>query len=502
MKIRLECAQVTEIKCDVLIVNEFEGVKSPGGATGAVDKALNGEISKLLSSGELSGKLGSTVPVRTYCKLVATEVICVGLGKREEFDYDKVRIVSDAAIKAAKRNKAKKVATIIHGAGSGFLDAKLAAQAVVEGSLLGDYKFKGFKTEKDPDDEDGSIEELIIVDYDPEKIKAIKESVENAQIIIESTNKARDLINSPSNKITPTYLAKYAEDIAKECKLECKVLGRDEILLKGMDALYNVSKGSKEEPKVIMLKYNGGGSDIYAIIGKGITFDSGGISIKPSNKLAEMKTDMSGAAAVLEVMRIISKLKPKVNIIAIAPCTENMPGGGAYKPGDVIGSMAGKTIEIISTDAEGRLILADAITYAKELGAKYMIDIATLTGGVRVALGDVAAGIMGNDQKLIDKLLDSSKATGEKLWQLPIYDEYKEYLKSDSADILNCTESGGRASSSVGAVFLHLFAGDTPWAHIDIGGTAYLDGKQKYLSSGATGYGVRLLTNFLLSIKK
>jgi leucyl aminopeptidase len=329
MKIKLECVPITEIACDVLIVNEFEGVKHPGGATGAVDKALDGEITKLSSSGELNGKLCSTVPVRTYCKLKANEVICVGLGKASEFNYDKVRLVSDSAIKAAKRSRAKKVATIIHGAGIGGLDPKLAAQAVVEGSLLGEYKFKGFKTEIDDDDKN-SIEELIIVDYDPQKIKEIKESVELAQVIIDATNKARDIINSPSNKITPTYLGKYAQDMAREMKLECQVLGRDEKIKKGMDALYNVSKGSKEEPKMIVIKYNGGGKDTTALIGKGITFDSGGISLKPSKNMAEMKTDMAGAATAINVMRAISKLKPKVNIIAVIPAPENKPGGDVY----------------------------------------------------------------------------------------------------------------------------------------------------------------------------
>lgn len=500
MKIKLECASIADIKCDCLIVNEFEGVKHPGGATGAVDKALGGEISKLLASGEINGKIGSTNVVHTLCKIPANEVICVGLGKSADFDLDKVRIVSNAAIKAAKRSHAKRVATIIHGAGIGGLDPKQAIQAVVEGSLLGDYKFKGFKTEKD--DDNSSVEELVIVDYDPQKIKKIEPGVELAQVIIEATNKARDLVNSPSNKITPTYLANYAKELAKELKLECQVMGREEIGKKGMDALYQVAKGSKEEPKLIVLKYNGGGSEVYGVIGKGITFDSGGISIKPSSKLAEMRTDMAGAAAVIEMVRVVAKLKLKVNVIAVIPATENMPGGNAYKPGDIIGSLSGKTIEVISTDAEGRLIIADAITYAKELGAKKLIDIATLTGGCRVALGEAAAGIMGNDQGLIDQLIASSKATGEKLWQLPLYEEYKEYLKSDDADMKNCTESGGKASPSVGGIFIQNFAGDTPWAHIDIGGTAYIEKGIGYLGQGATGYGVRLLSNFFSSLNK
>jgi len=499
MKISLVCAPVTDVACDVLIVNEFEGVKHPGGATGAVDQALGGEMTKLMTSGEMTGKLGETYPVRTYCKLKANEVICVGLGKAEDFDYDKVRIVSDASIKAARRSKAKKVATIIHGAGIGGLDPKLAAQAVAEGSLIGEYKFKGYRTEKE--DNNDEIEELIIVDYDPKKIKEIEPNIRAAEIIIDSVNKARDLVNSPSNKNTPSHLAEYAQELAKEEKLEYKVMGRDDIKKKGMDALYNVAKGSDEEPKLFVLKYNGGGKDTYGLIGKGITFDSGGISIKPSSKLAEMKTDMAGAAVVMEVMRVIAKLKLKVNVIAVVPATENMPGGHAYKPGDVIGSMSGKTIEIISTDAEGRLILADAITYAKEQGATRIIDVATLTGGVRVALGDVAAAIMGNDQGLIDKMISSSKATGEKIWQLPLYEEYKEYLKSDVADIMNSTESGGKASSSVGGIFLQKFVDNTPWAHIDIAGTAYLEKKLGYLTNGATGFGVRLLSNFLISVQ-
>ena len=498
MKVKLECASVVECKCDVLIVNEFEGVKHPGGATGAVDKALGGEISKLLSSGAINGKLGSTYPIQTYGKIKAEEVICVGLGKSSDFDLDKVRIVSDAAIKAAKKCRAKRVATIIHGAGIGGLDPKQAVQAVVEGSLLGEYKFKGFKTEVE--NGDPVIEELVIVDYDPEKIKAVEPNVELAKVLVESTNKARDLVNSPSNKNTPTHLAEYASSMAKEMKMEYQVLGREDIIKKGMDALYSVSKGSIEEPKVVVLKYKAGAGDVYGLIGKGITFDSGGISLKPSKNLSEMKTDMAGAAAVIETMRVIAQLKLKVNIIAVIPITENMPGGNAYKPGDVIGSLSGKTIEVISTDAEGRLILADAISYAKELGAKKIIDIATLTGGVKVALGDVAAGLIGNNDELVGKLLKSSGTTGEKLWRLPLYEEYKEYLKSDIADIKNSTESGGKASASVGGTFLQKFVGDLPFAHIDIGGTAYIEKEQAYLSTGATGYGVRLLVNFFQNL--
>jgi leucyl aminopeptidase len=287
--------------------------------------------------------------------------------------------------------------------------------------------------------------------------------------------------------------------MAKEMKLECEVMGRDEITKKGMSALCAVARGSKQEPVVITIKYNGGGKGTFGLVGKGITFDSGGISLKPPSKMSEMKTDMAGAATVIETMRIIAKLKVKANVIAVIPCTENMPGGNSYKPGDVIGSLSGKTIEIISTDAEGRLIIADAITYAKQLGADQLIDIATLTGGCIVALGDAAAGVMGNNDALIEKLLKASKATGEKIWRLPLYEEYMEYLKSDIADMKNSTETGGKASSSVGGMFIQKFSGDTPWAHLDIAGTAFLDKDKGYISKGATGFGLRLLVSLLQS---
>ncbi len=283
----------------------------------------------------------------------------------------------------------------------------------MEGSLLGEYKFKGYKTEKDDDDE-GSIDELVIVDYDPKKLKEIEPSVELAKTIVEGTNRVRDLVNAPSNMITPVHLAEYAMKLAKEMKIDIEVLGREEITKKGMSAICAVARGSKQEPVVIVMKYNGGGKETYGLIGKGITFDSGGISLKPSSKMSEMKTDMAGAATMIEVMKVISQLKLKVNVIAVMPCTENMPGGNAYKPGDVIGSLSGKTIEIISTDAEGRLIIADAITYAKQLGAQKLIDIATLTGGCIVALGNAAAGVMGNDDGLVGSSPEGGKSDRRK----------------------------------------------------------------------------------------
>jgi leucyl aminopeptidase len=499
MKVKIENVSLIDIKCDLLVVNEFEGVKTPGGATGAADKALNGQITKMTRNGEIDGKLGKINIIHTLGKLPAERVAVVGLGKREEFGLDEVRVASAAAIRAAKGVKAKKVASIVHGAGIGGLDAKEAAQATVEGSILGEYEFEGYKEKKR---EDGrgtclagrqAIDELIIVERTKEKAKVMEEGARLGEIVANAENRARDLVNAPSNKITPTYIANYAKKIG----LKCQILDPK---AKGMEAIWAIAKGSKEPAKVVVLKAESGkrNTGTMALIGKGITFDAGGISLKPSKKLWEMKIDMAGAAAVIEAMRAIKLLGIKKNVIAVIPLTENMPDGGALKPGDVVSSLSKKTIEVISTDAEGRMILADAITYAKKLGATQMVTIATLTGGCITALGDVASGIMGNNDKLVSSLIGSSWKTGEKMWELPLYKEYKEYIKSNIADMKNASEGRG-ASPSTGGIFLQYFVGKTPWAHIDIAGTAYISRNIGYLSEGATGVAVRTLVEFVKS---
>lgn len=494
MKIKVVCASINDVSCDLLVVNEFAGVKHPGGATGAIDKALNGLITEITSAGEVSGKLGNVPVIHTQGKIKAKHVAVAGLGDRKDFDLDKVRTVSASVMKKAKEIKAKTVATIVHGAGIGGLDPKDAAHAVVLGSILGDYEYLEFKTKK----ENGfAVEELIIVDYDPEKVKVIEEGAKLGETIALAVNRARDLVNGPSNKVTPTYLADYAKKIAGESGLSCEVLEIEDMKVLGMHSLLAIAKGSKEPAKMVVLKYNvKGKGDITGLVGKGITFDSGGISIKPSKGMEEMKTDMAGAAAVIETMAILSKLKIDRSVIAVIPLTENMPGGGAIKPGDIVSSLEGKNVEIISTDAEGRMILSDALTYARKLGATRLIDYATLTGGCRTALGDAASGIFGNDQSFLDKFMAASAGAGEKVWQLPIYDEYKEYIKSDVADFKN--SSNGKASPSVGAIYLKEFVGDVPWIHVDIAGTAYLEREAGYIGKGASGVGVRTMVEYLI----
>ena len=495
MKIRVETGSINEVSCDLLVVNEFEGVKHPGGATGAVDKALGGVITEFSASGEIDGKLGNVPVIHSHGKIKASRVAIAGLGEKKDFDLDKVRTVAAAVIKTARRIKAKTVATIVHGAGIGGLEPAEAAEALVAGSIIGHYDYHEFKTKKE---QNGEVDELIVVDYDPEKVKKIKSGAETGEIVARAVNRARDLVNGPSNKVTPTYVAEYAKNMAKNAGLSCEVLGWEEMDKIGMHSMLSIARGTKEEPKLVVLKYDGGGkkTDVIGLVGKGITFDAGGISIKPSKGMFEMKTDMAGAAAVIETMGILEKLKTKKSVIAVVPLTENMPCGGALKPGDIVASLEGKNVEIISTDAEGRMILSDGLAYARKLGASKLIDLATLTGGCVKALGDLAAGIFGNDQDFVDDIKEAGKTAGERYWQLPMYDEYKEYIKSDIADMKNCNEDG-KASPSVGATYLKEFVGDTPWVHLDIAGTAYLSREIAYLSKGATGAGIRTLVEYL-----
>jgi leucyl aminopeptidase len=495
MKISVTCGSIIDIQCDLLVVNEFEKVKHPGGATGAADKALDGMITELSAVEEITGKIGNIPVIHTKGKIAPKRVAVAGLGDRKDFDLEKVRTVAAIVVKKAKELNAKKVATIVHGAGSGLLDPRDSAEAVVMGSLLANYKFAGFKTGERSDHE---IDELVIVDYDPEKIKAIEAGARRGEIVAGAVNRARDLVNGPSNKITPTFVAEYAKALASENGMTCEVIDLDGMKKIGMHSIVAVAKGSKEPPKLVILKYEpkGAGGDKIGLVGKGITFDAGGISIKPAKGMDEMKTDMSGAAAVIETMGILQKLKIERSVIAVVPLTENMPSGAALKPGDIVGSLEGKNIEVISTDAEGRMILSDALTYARRLGAAKLIDIATLTGGCMRALGDLAAGIFGNDQSLIDEIVKAGNSSGERYWQLPLYQEYKEYVKSDVADMKNCSEDG-KASPSVGAIYLKEFVGGVPWVHLDIAGTAYLSREIGPLGKGATGVGVRTLVDYL-----
>jgi len=348
----------------------------------------------------------------------------------------------------------------------------------------------------------GEIKQLSIIDADEANLPILEQGYHKGKVMAEATNLARDMVNEPANYMTPSRMAETAAKLAESYELELSLLEREQMQELGMGALLGVTQGSRQPPKFVVLHYKGGDStqiDV-ALVGKGITFDSGGISIKPSEGMAEMKGDMAGGAAVMAAVSAIAQLKPRINVMAIIPATENLPGGSALKPGDILTAMNGKTIEVISTDAEGRLILADALNYAKKFGAKLVVDVATLTGACRVALGDVCSGAFGNNQELVDKVIAAGAEAGELIWQMPMYEQYKEQNKSDVADIKNVGGKWGGAITA--AQFLAEFAGDTPWVHLDTAGTSLSEKEKAYLVKGATGVPVRTLVNLVLCLAK
>ena len=498
MEVKVVQGDITQQPVGAIVVNHFEGVKTPGGGTAAVDKALDGAISQLIEDGEIKGERGELTLIHTLGKMTPARVLVAGLGKSSAFDLDSVRAVSAQACRRLRRAGVTQVSTITHGAGIGGLDVTACGKAVAEGSILGLYRFDKYKSNSDTSN---VIESLMIVEASAEKVLALENGVAEGVILAEAANLCRDMGNEPANYMTPTRLAEVALEVSREVGLELEVFDRAQIEEKEMGAFVGVAQGSQEPPKLIVLRYNGDPGNVdnsLALLGKGITFDSGGISIKPSPKMGEMKGDMAGGASVISAMKAIGTLKPRINITAIVPATENMPGGRAQRPGDIVKSMSGKTIEIDNTDAEGRLVLADAMAYAKSLGLKRVVDVATLTGAMVVALGHVTSGVFGNDQALIDSVLSAGKETGERLWALPTFDDYKDQFKSDVADLKNV---GGRAAGSItGAQFIGEFADGMAWVHLDIAGTSRSEKEKGYNVKGATGVPVRTLVALARSL--
>jgi len=499
MELKVKKDSIINASCDALVINLFEGVKTLEGATGAVDKALDNLIfSYVIEKEKFKGKLNEIYVLPTYGKIPADKVLIVGLGKKQEFNLNKIREVSAKAIKKAKSLKAKKVCSMVHGAGVAGFDAFDCAQMIAEGAIIGDYEFKKYKTKKDDDENNkNEIELLEIVEIDSSKLESIEQGLKKGKIIGDSLNFARNLVNEPPAETTPAKLAEVAASLEG---IECKIFEKEEIEKMNMGAFLAVAKGSSESPKFIHMIYKPSGEikKKIAVVGKGITFDSGGLDLKPSSSMRQMKGDMSGSAITLAVMKALVLLKPSVEVHGIIAACENMPGCEAYKPGDVLTSKNGKTIEVDNTDAEGRLTLADAICYATEQKVDEIIDIATLTGACVVALGQIASGIMGNNQELIDKLISSAEKGGERFWQLPLYDEHKDDIKSDIADMKN---AGSRyAGASTAGIFLKEYVGETKWAHIDIAGPAMLDKEYKELCKGSSAAGMRAIINYILSI--
>lgn len=494
--VQVAAGDLTQISADALVVNLFEGVRSPGGGTGAVDRALGGNLTTLIADGALTGKRDELTTVFTFGALPAKRVVVAGLGDQAAFDIDRLRTLAANVARALRSAGVRHAATIVHGAGIGGLEPEACAQAITEGALLGLYRFRK-QTQQQPEEKE--LERLTLVETDQTKLAALQRGVARGQIMAEAANFCRDMANEPANRMTPTDLAARAQQAADEVGLECQVLDVEEMVELGMGGLLGVAQGSAQPPKFIVLHYRGDRTTDQAIgfVGKGITFDTGGISIKPAAGMEAMKADMSGGAAVIAALRAIGKLRPTVNVTGIVPATENMPGGGAIKPGDVLRAMNGKTIEVVNTDAEGRLVLADGLSYARHLDLRPVIDIATLTGAISVALGDQAIGLMTNDQATANRVIGAGRAAGERIWQLPMYDEYKEQIKSDVADMKN---SGGRLAGSItAAILLREFAGDSPWVHLDIAGVDMYDKTSGVITKGSSGIPTRTLINLAFS---
>ncbi|MDA1256285.1 MAG: leucyl aminopeptidase [Chloroflexi bacterium] len=490
---------------DAIVVNLFKGVDSPGGATGAVDGAIGGAISRLIAAGEIKGGRGEVTVIHTlgdaYPGFAPDRVIVAGLGSPEEFDLDGVRSVSAVVARRLRSLNVDSAATIVHGAGIGGLDAGLCAEALAEGAILGSYRFDKYRTSSKPSFDETKPKTLALVEQDATKISALEAGVARGQVFASASVAARDMVSEPANVLHPTRLAEIANEIATEGGVDIEILERADCEALGMGAYVGVALGSHQPPKFIHMTYEGdpGNPDNNLwIVGKGITFDSGGISLKAGANMGAMKGDMSGGAAAIAAMQGIAALKPTLNVHVVCAATENMPGGGAQRPGDVVIAMGGKSIEVDNTDAEGRLTLADAIGFARSKGAKRVVDIATLTGAIIVALGSGHSGAFSNDDELVGQVIAAGAKRGEPVWRMPLDPITKKQNKSDIADLKN---TGGRAAGSIAAAhFIGEFAGDTPWVHLDIAATNMGRSVHDWEPDGATGVPTRTLIQLALDL--
>ncbi|MCY4652126.1 MAG: leucyl aminopeptidase [Dehalococcoidia bacterium] len=497
MRINVVDGNIAEREDPAIVVNLFEGVTKPGGATGAVDDRLDGAITDLVEQGDISGKKGENVLIYTLGKLKSKRVIVAGLGKSEDFDTNSAREVHAGVARFLRAKGISGYATVLHGAGVGGLDAAEAAQAAAEGLVLGLYSFEKYKSNTDSK----SVDTVNIVEFDVGKLAEVESGVEGGKAIAEAVNLAREMGNEPANYMTPTRMAEIALDVTRGTEMSLTVLDRSDIEELGMGSFAGVAQGTEEPPKFIVIRHDGdpdNPDNNLGLLGKGITFDSGGLDIKSAAGMLTMKSDMSGGACVIAAMKAIGIFNPRINVWGIVPATENMPGRRAQRPGDVVTAMNGKTIEIGNTDAEGRLVLADALCYAVENGVTRIVDVATLTGAIGVALGDGATGVFGNDQGWVDTVVEAGNSVGERMWQLPTYASYKSEYSSDIADIRN---TGGRGAGAItGALIIGEFAGDSRWAHLDIAATTRTTSDRGINPKGSTGVPVRTLVELATSL--
>jgi leucyl aminopeptidase len=488
MQIGLNLRPVAEVKADALVILGFQDARPQ------LDLPPMRWINELYDSGEFTGERFSLAVLHQPEGLRARRLVLTGCGKQAEFDSARLRLATAAAIRSLKSKAIRRFALDPDPSSP----AAASVAAAVEGALIGAYEPDRYKT--DPKKEESRVESFSVVvpgggDH------ALERALQRGRAVAESQNFARDLAAEPGNRLTPMGLAEAARRMAAEFGLPCEILDRERMRQLGMGALLGVAQGSAEPPALIILRYRPAAAvepvPHLGLVGKGVTFDTGGISIKPSDKMDQMRYDMSGGAAVLGAMRAIAQLKPSLPVTALIPAVENMPGPAAQRPGDIVTTLSGKTVEVLNTDAEGRLILADALTYAQRLGCTHVVDLATLTGAIVVALGHHYVGAFSNNQELLDRLLVSARAAGEKIWPMPLDEDYLDDLKTPFADLPNIGSRWGGAITA--ARFLQEFADPAPWVHLDIAGTAWLEENKPFMPKGPTGIGVRTLVDLALA---
>ena len=496
MKTTLSAGSFATLDTPLVVLPVFDDDDALSGWAAEADASMDGAISRARDAGDLVGKKSDSALFYGH-EGGPRRVLVVGVGSREAFDAEAVRRFAGSAVRRAEKLSVDSLTIRVEDSG---LESGVAARAAAEGATLAAWRFTEMKTrpgEKDEGDLDfrvGSAE--LCVEGDAAEVS---EAIRVGAAVAGGANFARTLQSRPGNLATPTHLADEATRMAAETGLTATVMGPVELMAENMHAILEVSRGSVEEPRLIVLEHRGGpeGDAPVALVGKGLTFDAGGISLKPPKGMEDMKYDMSGGAAVIGAMQAIAELAVPLNVVGIIPSSENLPSGSALKPGDIIQSREGKTIEVVNTDAEGRLILADALSYAQTFGPAAIVDCATLTGAVVIALGEHAAGVLGNDETLVEELRAAGDRSGERCWPLPLWDDYKRQLDSDVADIVNV---GGRSAGTItAACFLSAFVGDCTWAHLDIAGTAYGEGKRSYQRKGAAGLPARLLVEWVRS---
>ena len=480
----LKTARPADIATELLFVPVFEG-ESLTSAVAGLDEAAGGALARAGESAEFQGRLYEIYLTPLTAPWRASRVALIGAGKAADFDTERLRKVAVTAALAARQRRVRRIAFLTRGGG----EPAIAVQAIAEGLLLASFSGDRYKSDRSV----VPLEEAAIVTGETQD-PSLEAAVERGRVLGESCNLAREMCNEPSNVLTPSVFAERGSAIAKDAGLQVEVLDEDDIARLQMGMLLGVARGSAEPPRVLVMRHNAPGAPsrpVLGLVGKGITFDTGGISIKPADGMERMKDDMAGGAAVIGAMRAISMLRAPINVVGIVPMTENMPGGRAMKPGDILTSASGKTVEVLNTDAEGRLILGDGLWYAQQLGATHLIDVATLTGACVVALGRAASGLFGQPERWVELVRRTANRAGDRCWPLPLYDEYREQIKSEIADMVNV---GGRpAGSCTAAMFIREFAGDLPWAHLDIAGTAWADEAKPWQPKGATGVAVRTL---------